>query len=361
MNFTTPFRNQELIRTLLSQINKLKLRPIKIMEVCGGHTMAIRKHGLHQLLPSEIELLSGPGCPVCVTEQTFVDKAIAYAQLPKTTLLTYGDLVRVPGCYQSLSEARSAGASVEVIYSTQQALSLARKQPNHRFVFAAIGFETTAPGTALALQQASVEKLNNFLVYCAHKTMPEAMEALVADGLPIDGYLGPGHVCSITGSKLFDRLVARYSIPLVISGFEAVDLLQSVFLLTQMILQNESGIQIQYRRLVSPDGNRKAQSILNEVFEPCTATWRGLGAIPHSGLKIRNTYAQWDAEVMLPVSVHSLPDPKGCLCGEILKGIRKPTECAHFGKKCTPEHPVGACMVSSEGTCQAYYSYQQTE
>lgn len=358
MNFTDDFRSAELVKKLLAQIKHSATRPMRLMEVCGGHTMAIRKNGIHTLLPDEIELLSGPGCPVCVTDQRFIDLALAYASLPDTILLTYGDMLRVPGTSQSLDQAKAGGADVRIIYSTLQALELAKKHPDKNIIFAAIGFETTVPGTAVAILEAAKQKLKNFFIICAHKTMPEAMGALIEEGIPIDGYIGPGHVCSISGSKIFDSLAASYKIPVVISGFEPVDLLQSIWMMVKMLDEKRFGVEIQYDRLVKHEGNIKAQKLVNLVFEPCTQHWRGIGLIPGSGLCLRKEFKAFDAEQQIPVEVKSGPEPKGCLCGLILKGMKKPTDCPLFGKKCIPSNPVGACMVSSEGACSAYYQFQ---
>lgn len=358
MNFTDDFRNEELVKKLIAQIRHISKRNIRIMEVCGGHTMAIRKYGIHNLLPSQIDLLSGPGCPVCVTDQRFIDLAIAYANLEDTILLVYGDMLRVPGSRSSLDLEKAKGADVRIIYSTIQALDIARENPSKNIIFAAIGFETTVPGTALAIVQAAKEKLKNFFTICAHKTMPEAMSTLIEEGIPIDGYIGPGHVSSVAGSKIFVPLAEKYHIPVVISGFEPVDVLLSVLMITEMIEEQRGGVEIQYNRLVSIEGNTKAQDLINEVFEPCTSHWRGIGEITGSGLKIRDKYKYYNAERRFPLIIENNPEPKGCICGQILKGLKKPTDCPLFGKGCVPSNPVGACMVSSEGACQAFYNYQ---
>jgi hydrogenase expression/formation protein HypD len=357
MNFNTEFRNKELIQSLLSRIYKSVSKPIRIMEVCGGHTMAIRRFGINTLIPKQIELLSGPGCPVCVTDQLYIDQVIAYAQNPAVIVLTYGDMLRVPGSISSLEEQRARGADIRIINSTINALEIARQNPDKKIVFAAIGFETTVPGTAIAVKQASKEKLKNFYIASAHKTMPEAMGALVDEGIKIDGYIGPGHVSTIAGSRIFSELAAKYHMPVVISGFEPLDLVQSIYMIVNMISENRYGVEIQYSRLVTAEGNSKAQQLVNEVFEPCAAQWRGIGTIEMSGLKLRSEYHAFDALIQLPVEVKSKPEPVGCICGNVLKGINKPTDCRLFGKKCTPAHPIGACMVSSEGSCQAYFNY----
>jgi hydrogenase expression/formation protein HypD len=361
MNFTTDFRNKELIGSLLQKIRETEVRPVRIMEVCGGHTMAIRRFGIHSLLPKHIQLLSGPGCPVCVTDQQYIDQVIAYAQIPGTIVLTYGDLLRVPGSLSSLEREKALGADVRIIYSTIDALEMARQNSDKKIVFAAIGFETTVPGTALAVKQARKEGIRNFYILSAHKTMPQAMAALIEDGVQIDGYIGPGHVSAIAGSKIFSALADKYHIPIVISGFEPADLAQSLYLLVKMIVENRWGVEIQYSRVVSKEGNEKAQRIIDEVFEPCAANWRGIGTIASSGLKLREEFSNFDAWQQIPVAVKTGPEPKGCLCGNVLKGINTPTDCALYGKKCTPSHPVGACMVSSEGSCQAYYNYANVE
>lgn len=359
MNFIDDFRNESFVKSLLAEIHKISSKPVRIMEVCGGHTMSIRKYGIHNLLPPEIELLSGPGCPVCVTDQHYIDLAIAYAKKDDVIFLTYGDLLRVPGTLSSLENEKAKGADVRIIYSTIQALEVARENPDKKIVFAAIGFETTVPGTAIAILQAEVENLNNFFIISAHKIMPPPMSALIEEGIPIDGYIGPGHVCTVAGSKIFTSLAEKYNIPIVISGFEPVDLLQSILFLTQMINGGKGGVKIQYSRLVSEEGNLKAQQKIEKIFKTCDQHWRGIGSISGSGLRLNDAYQKFDAEKQMPVEVETGPEPKGCLCGQILKGLKKPTDCPLFDKKCTPSNPVGACMVSSEGSCQAYYNYRE--
>ncbi len=361
MNFIDDFRNEKFVKSLLTEIHKIPSRPTRIMEVCGGHTMAIRRYGIHTMLPSHIELLSGPGCPVCVTDQRYIDLAIAYAKREDVILLSYGDLLRVPGTYSSLENEKAKGADVRIIYSTIEALETAGQNPEKKIIFAAIGFETTVPGTAIAILRAEKDKLNNFFIISAHKLMPPPMSALIEEGIPIDAYIGPGHVSAITGSKIFSSLAEKHNIPIVISGFEPVDLLQSVLFLMQMLHDGKSGVNIQYSRLVSEEGNIKAQQMISEVFTTCDQHWRGIGHIPKSGLCLNEKYSKYDAEKQIPVKVETGPEPKACLCGQILKGLKKPTDCSLFGNKCTPSNPVGACMVSSEGSCHAYYNYQNTE
>ncbi len=358
MNFSSSFRNEELTRQWLAKIHSIRTGPVKIMEVCGGHTMAIRKYGLHTLLPDHVKLLSGPGCPVCVTDQKFIDTAVAIARIPDTLLLTYGDMLRVPGSFSSLEKERARGCDIRIIHSTLQALQMCRENPDKKVVFAAIGFETTTPATALAVLQAEKENIDNFFIICAHKTMPEAMETLVREVIDIQGYIGPGHVSAVTGSRLFAPLSEKYALPVVISGFEPLDLLQSVFFLLEMISQGNSGVRIQYRRLVSVEGNLRAQQIVSRVFEPSDEYWRGIGIIPKSGLQLKPAYSRFDATRIFKVKTESAPEPKGCICGSIMKGLATPEACKLFGRTCLPENPVGACMVSSEGACNAYYRYR---
>lgn len=357
MKYLDEYRDKELAQAILSEIKYVSKRRIRLMEVCGGHTMAIRKYGIHNLLPNTIELLSGPGCPVCVTHRSFIDKAIAYCTMPDTIITTYGDLIRVPGSFSSLDQEKAKGADVRIVYSTLDAIKLAEENVNKTVIFLGIGFETTTPSTAVAILEAEKKKLKNFLVLSTHKVMPPAMSALIDEGTNIDGYIGPGHVSTVAGAKIYQSLVEKYNLSVVISGFEPTDILQSILMLTVQLENNSPEVEIQYSRAVSHNGNSKAQAMVAKCFEPCTDYWRGLGEIPMSGLKLKKTYEAYDAEVAMPVEVESKPDPKGCLCGNILKGMNKPTDCKLFKKTCTPENPIGACMVSSEGTCAAYFRY----
>lgn len=357
MTLLESFRNKELAQILIKKIKEESAKPVKIMEVCGGHTMAIRKYGIHSLLPKEIELLSGPGCPVCVTSQQYIDTIIAYAKQRENILVTYGDLIRVPGTSSSLDKEKAAGADVRIIYSTMEALEIARNNPVKNIIFAAIGFETTTPASAIAILQAQKEKFKNFFIVSAHKVMPPVMNALVEENIPIDGYIGPGHVCAIAGSKIFKIIAEKFHLPVVVSGFEPVDILESILTLVRMINSRKYGVEIQYNRLVSENGNSKAQQIIEEVFEPVDENWRGIGNISLSGLQLRKEFSNYDALKQIPVQINESNEPRGCICGLILKGIKKPTDCTLFNKICTPSTPVGACMVSSEGTCSAYYTY----
>ncbi|UBM61151.1 hydrogenase formation protein HypD [Candidatus Sulfidibacterium hydrothermale] len=360
MRYIDEFRDRDTVRALAAEIKKISTRPVKLMEVCGGHTMSIQKFGLPALLPDTVELISGPGCPVCVTSRSYIDKAVAFSQQKDVIITTYGDLIRVPGSESTLEKEHAAGADVRVVYSVLDALKIAREQPAKKVVFLGIGFETTAPGTAVAILQAAREKLTNFFVYSAHKVMPPAMAALIDEGVQINGYIGPGHVSTITGKGIYEDIPKKFGLGVVISGFEPTDLMQSVLMLIRQIETGKPQVEIQYKRAVRPEGNRKAKQMMNEVFEPGDDWWRGLGVLKDSGLKIRPKYAAFDAEKNIRADgMVPLREPKGCICGDILKGIKKPKDCRLFATVCTPRDPVGSCMVSGEGACQAYYLYNR--
>ncbi len=328
------------------------------MEVCGGHTMAIRKFGIPALLPPTIELLSGPGCPVCVTGKSFIDKAIKLANESGTIITTYGDLMRVPGSDSSLEKERAKGADVRMIYSPLDALEIAGQNPEKRVVFLGIGFETTSPASAVAVKQAAKRRLDNFFLLSAHKIMPPAMEMLIDEEVQLDGYICPGHVSTITGSGIYAGIVMKFGLGCVITGFEPVDLLQGILMLVEQFESGNSKVEIQYKRAVKPEGNVKALQLLDEIFELRDDWWRGLGIVPLSGYKLRSEYETFDAERQFVLDISEPKEEKGCICGAILKGLKRPPECKLFGKVCTPENPVGACMVSSEGACQAYFRYE---
>ncbi len=359
MKYIDEYRDKELVRLFAEEIKKISTKHVKLMEVCGGHTMSIQKFGIPDLLPSTVELISGPGCPVCVTSRGYIDQAIAYCRLADVIIATYGDLIRVPGSTSSLEKERALGADIRIVYSVLDALMIARENRSKKVVFLGIGFETTAPGSAAAIIKASMAGLRNFYVYSAHKVMPPAMEALIDEGVQINGYLGPGHVSTITGEKIYYDIPKKYGLGVVISGFEPVDVMQSILMLVQQIESNQPKVEIQYTRVVKPEGNIKAQQMLEEVFEPRDDWWRGLGVLKDSGLKIRENYQTHDAEKMIEVVVEETIEPKGCICGPILKGIKKPKDCKLFGTVCTPSDPVGSCMVSNEGSCAAFYMYNR--
>lgn len=359
MKFIDEYRNKELVEKLVSQINRFDKNPYIFMEVCGSHTMAIQKFGIPSLLPENINLISGPGCPVCVTAKKYIDTAIAYSKIPGVIIATYGDLMRVPGSHSSLEKERSESEDIRIVYSSLDAVQIAGNNPEKKVVFLGIGFETTAPGTAVAVKEAEKQGMSNFFVFSAHKLMPPAMNAVVDEGVRISGYICPGHVSAITGKSIYEHIPRRYGLPCVISGFEPSDILQSILMLIQQIEDNRPAVEIQYKRVVKPEGNPRAQAFLNDVFTTRTDYWRGLGAIPDSGLKLKKKYKNFDIEEVMPVEVNTHEDDKSCICGEVLKGLKNPLDCKLFGKYCNPLNPVGACMVSLEGACQAYYKYQR--
>lgn len=359
MKYIDEYRDRDLVKVLAKEIRKVSTRPVKLMEVCGGHTMSIQKFGIPYLLPDTVELISGPGCPVCVTSNSFIDKAVAYSKRDDVIITTYGDLIRVPGSSSTLEKERANGADVRIVYSILDALEIAKHNRSKKIVFLGIGFETTAPSSAAGIIKAQMAGLKNFFLFSAHKVMPPAMEALIDEGVQIDGYVGPGHVSTITGEGIYRDIPKKFGLGVAISGFEPVDLMQSILMLVKQIENNDQKVEIQYTRAVKPEGNIRAQQMLDEVFEPGDDWWRGLGVLKNSGLKIRESYAMHDSEKNIDVEVEPLVEPKGCICGEILRGVKKPKDCKLFAKACTPSNPIGSCMVSSEGTCQAYFLYNK--
>ncbi|MEX2602975.1 MAG: hydrogenase formation protein HypD [Gracilimonas sp.] len=357
MKYIQEFRDKELVSRLLPYIRQYNGPDVHFMEVCGGHTMAIQKFGIPALLPSNVHLVSGPGCPVCVTSQKYVDHAVALSRLEDVIITTYGDLIRVPGSTTSLEKEKSNGADIRMVYSTLEALSIARYNPGKKVIFLGIGFETTAPASAAALVKAKAESIRNFSILSAHKVMPPAMAAIVDEEVRIDGYLAPGHVSVITGSEIFSDICDKYHLPVVVSGFEPLDIIQSIYMLLKQIETQDIKVEIQYKRAVKQEGNLKARGFLDAVFTLRDDWWRGLGILPKSGLGISENYAEWDAEKLFTIEVEPTIEPKGCICGEVLKGIKRPKECKLYGTICTPANPVGTCMVSDEGACQASYRY----
>lgn len=361
MNYQDEFRQKELVQGLAERIRRLVTgcgRTMAFMEVCGTHTMAIYRFGLRSLLPREIKLVSGPGCPVCVTPNDYLDRAIAICRLPDVITTTFGDMMRVPGSTSALLVERAKGADIRIVYSPLDAVAIAAKNRDKRVVFLGVGFETTAPTIAASILTAAAQGLDNYFVLAANKTIPIPMQVLAADPeIAIDGYLCPAHVSAIIGADAYKPLAEQYHTPCVITGFEPADMLQGILMLAKQTLAGESRVENQYSRVVRPEGNPKARAILDQLFIPCDVSWRGIGVIPGSGLAIREEYRRFDAEKMLPVEVEPTKEHPGCSCGEILKGKLQPKECALFGRLCTPENPVGACMVSSEGSCAAAFRY----
>ncbi|MGB6895764.1 MAG: hydrogenase formation protein HypD [Dehalococcoidia bacterium] len=358
MRYVEEFRDRAAALGMAERIRCGAVSPVNLMEVCGTHTVAIFRHGVRDLLPPEVRMLSGPGCPVCVTTNADIDKAIALAEQPGVILVTFGDMMKVPGSYQSLSQAKARGCDVRVVYSARDALGIARANPERAVVFFGVGFETTAPTIAACVLEAESLGLENFSVLSVHKLIPPAMEALVASGeVRIDGFICPGHVSVIIGSRPYEFIAERYGVPCVVTGFEPLDILQGIDMLVRQIAGGRPRVEIQYSRGVRPEGNPRAREILERVFEVNGADWRGLGHIPGSGLKLRPEYARFDARAVHSISPPPTREHAGCICGDILRGAKTPPECPLYGKVCTPENPVGPCMVSSEGTCAGWYQY----
>ena len=361
-NFDT-FKDPALARGLVQAIGQLAASPgmperVNLMEVCGTHTMSIARNGLRSLMPEGIHLLSGPGCPVCVTANRDIDKLVALARTPGVVIATFGDMVRVPGSSTSLQKLAAEGAQVEVVYSPLDALAFAQAHPDAEVVFAGVGFETTTPLIAMAVKRAEALGLANFSVLVANKNMPDALEAIVSDpALHIDGLILPGHVSTIIGPEPYRFLARDYHIPGVITGFDPVDVLQGIQMLLAQIAEGRAEVEIAYTRAVMPEGNPVAVAAIDEVFETCDADWRGLGVIPNSGYRMRPRYARFDAQARFAPDPEPTRDHAGCRCGDILRGIMQPSECPLFAKACTPENPIGPCMVSSEGACAAHYRY----
>jgi hydrogenase expression/formation protein HypD len=361
MKYLSEYRDGSLASKMVERIKATSTKPGRFMEICGTHTVAIFKHGIREVLPEHIDLVSGPGCPVCVTATRDIDKAIRLARIPNVIVTTFGDMVRVPGSESSLQREKGRGADVRMVYSTMDGLEVARKNPEKNVVFLGVGFETTAPTIAAAVVVAEAEGMKNFSVLSSHKLLPPAMGALLSGGeLDVSGFMCPGHVSTVIGTAAYEAVAAQYHTPCVVMGFEPVDILQGIYMLVRQIEAGEARVEIQYTRSVTPKGNPKAVQTMDRVFEPCDAPWRGLGVIPMSGLAFREAYRAFDAEALFDLEVPDSPEPPGCKCGDILRGVKKPVECKLFRNVCTPEDPVGPCMVSSEGTCAAYYKYSRT-
>lgn len=360
MKYVDEYRNSELAKRISSEIARLSAgQPLKLMEVCGGHTHTIYKHGIEDVLPPNIDLVHGPGCPVCVLPMGRIDDAIAIAHMDDVIFTTFGDMMRVPGSHGSLLDAKADGADVRFVYSPLDALKLARQHPNRRVVFFAIGFETTAPSTAVTLLRAREEGIQNFSVFCNHVTIVPAIKAILdSPDLRLDGFIGPGHVSMIIGMRPYNFVAREHHKPVVISGFEPLDIIQTIYMIVQQISEGRAEVENQYARVVRKEGNIKALETMARTMELRPFfEWRGLGFITHSALKLRPEFAAWDAELLYSVPGLRIADPKACQCGEVLKGVIKPWECKVFGTACTPETPIGTCMVSPEGACAAYFNY----
>ena len=359
MKFVDEYRRGDIARQIAQEIARLTDAPLKIMEVCGGHTHSIFKYGIEDLLPPNIDMIHGPGCPVCVIPLGRVDDAIALAHQPNVIFTTFGDAMRVPGSSTTLLEAKAAGADVRMVYSPLDALKIARQNSERQIIFLALGFETTSPSTALTVLQAHKEGIENFSVFCNHIMIVPALKALLeSPDLKLDGFIGPGHVSTVIGTRPYEFVARDYRKPVVVAGFEPLDIFQAIYKVVKQCVEGRAEIENQYSRVVTRDGNSRSLEVLCEVFELRDYfEWRGLGSIPRSGMKLKSKYAMFDAERRFKVPGLKIADPKACQCGEILKGVKKPWECKVFGTACTPETPIGSCMVSSEGACAAYYNF----
>lgn len=359
MQFVDEYRDPAIARQLLDAIQRTVTRPWVIMEVCGGHTHAIMKHGLDQLLPAAVELVHGPGCPVCVTPVVAIDRAVAIASRPEVIFASFGDMLRVPGSHDSLLTAKSRGADVRMVYSSLEALELARSNPERQVVFFGVGFETTAPGNAMAILQAEQQGVDNFSVLASQVLVVPAMRALLASPANrVQGYLAAGHVCTVMGWSEYESLAEEFRVPVVPTGFEPLDILVGILMVVRQLESGRHAVENQYVRSVTREGNLAARRMLDTVFAVADRDWRGIGEIPASGLVIRERFAAFDAERRFAVETLAAPESTLCRAGLVLQGIEKPAACPVFGRECTPEHPLGATMVSSEGACAAYYRYQ---
>jgi hydrogenase expression/formation protein HypD len=362
MKYLTEYRDGSLVSRYLQEIKNAATREWTIMEVCGGQTHSLVKNGILQLLPPNIRMVHGPGCPVCVTPAQLIDKAVHLALEKNVILCSYGDMLRVPGSGKSLLEARAAGADVRILYSPLEALKVAADHPGREVVFFAVGFETTAPANALSIIQARQRGLTNYSVLCSQVLVPPAMEAVVSDpDSGIQAFLAAGHVCTIMGTMEYERLAARHRIPIIVTGFEPADLTQGILMAVRQLERGEARLENQYSRFVRPEGNPRALAVIEAVFETSCRDWRGIGQIPQSGYELREELSAYDAARKFDVRLDETPESANCMAGQVLKGNKKPMECPHFGKECTPLTPLGAPMVSSEGACAAYYHFSQAE
>jgi len=362
VKFIDEYQDNKLVKGLANRIAQRSTKPIRLMEFCGGHTHAILRYGIRQLVPNTVEMRSGPGCPVCVTATADLDKAIALAHLPDVIITTFGDMMRVPGSYSSLQEAKAEGADVRIVYSTIDAVEIARTNREKSVIFIGIGFETTAPTIAASILKAQGEEIENFHVLSLNKLTPPVMKALLDSGeIKLDGIVCPGHVSVIIGSHPYEFIPRDYGVACVVSGFEPLDILLCIDKLVEQIEDGEPRVEIAYSRGVKPEGNEEARQLMGKVFEVGEANWRGIGIVPQSGLKIKEEYERFDADKTFSVSPEPPREPAGCRCGDVIRGAAMPLDCKLFGEVCTPERPVGPCMVSSEGACAAYHQYGITE
>ncbi len=360
MKFLEEYRDQGLARQLAAELQRATTRPWTIMEVCGGQTHAIIKFGIDELLPEKITLIHGPGCPVCVTPLEIIDQALEIAARPEVIFASFGDMLRVPGSSTDLLSVKAHGGDVRIVYSPLDAVKLAAENPAREVVFFGVGFETTAPATAMAVYQAAQKGLKNFSLLISHVLVPPAMAALMSSpNCQVQAFLAAGHVCTVMGYQEYFPLAEQYHVPIVVTGFEPLDILQGILLTVQQLESGRAEVENQYARAVRREGNQLAQELIKKVFEVVPRKWRGIGEIPQSGLALREEFATFDAAKKFKLTHHCVPEPAECIAGLILQGLKKPNECAVFGTRCTPEHPFGATMVSSEGACAAYYNYRR--
>ena len=358
MKFLDEYRDEALATKIVDELRRIVTKPWVLMEVCGGQTHTIVKYGIDRLLPDKIELVHGPGCPVCVTSLEMIDKAHAIAQRPDVIFCSFGDMLRVPGSKDDLLILKSRGADIRVVYSPIDCLKIARANPDKKVVFFAIGFETTAPANAMSVLQAQKQGIKNFSILVSHVLVPPSIASILQSPLNrVQGFLGPGHVCTVMGYREYEPIAARFKVPIVITGFEPIDILQGVLMTVRQLEAGTYEVQNQYPRVVQKEGNRVAQNLVNEVFEVCDRKWRGVGSIPKSGYKLRYEFRDHDADRIFDTKEIDTQEPEICISGLVLKGVKKPHDCPAFGKQCTPEHPLGATMVSAEGACAAYYAY----
>lgn len=358
MKYLTEYRDPELAQAYLDELRRITTRPWTLMEICGGQTHGLVKNGILDLLPGKITMVHGPGCPVCVTSVGVIDEAIYLAEQADVILCSFGDMLRVPGSSKSLLEVKTAGADIRILYSPLEAVTLARSNPGKQIVFFAVGFETTAPANALSVIQAEKSGIFNYSLLTSHVLVPPAMEAILDDEEnTIDAFLAAGHVCTIMGTEDYEPISKKYSVPVVVTGFESVDLLQGIHMAVQQLEKGECKVENQYARYVQREGNKAAMKTISEVFEVNDRTWRGIGKIPNSGYEVKERYKNYNARLKFNLNLPFAAENPDCISGQIMKGLKKPMQCPNFGKACGPEHPLGAPMVSSEGACAAYYQY----
>jgi hydrogenase expression/formation protein HypD len=360
VKYVDEYRDEAEAQKYVDVIRRLVDRPHTVMEICGGQTHTLIKSGIDQMLPDDVNLVHGPGCPVCVTPLELIDQALAAASRPEVIFTSFGDMLRVPGSRMDLLTAKARGADVRMVYSPLDALKLARACPDRQVVFFAVGFETTAPANAMAVWQAHQEGLQNFSILCSHVLVPPAMEAILGSpGNRVEAFLAAGHVCTVMGYWQYEPIAERYRVPIVVTGFEPLDLFQGIAMSLKALKEGRHGVENQYRRAVKRQGNRPAQDLLDEVFQVCHRKWRGIGVIPDSGFRLRDELQEFDAGIRFELGDITAVESPDCIAGEILQGLKKPNECPEFGVRCDPEHPQGAPMVSSEGACAAYYQYRR--